>query len=429
MPLEVSSMDSVKVKQELTALNKKFDSGEKFTAEDEDNRLNLLTREIEIEEKGEKPNEPPKEEVKEGSDKETLSDEQILEADDSTLDETLKAKKAELVKAKEEAIAKEEETLVNTPDEKLDDEAKEKKVELLKVREENTQKVFKEKVKTYATERRISEDEAKAELDSMKRIAEKYQADPEKMANALLNLQKSTTKAQEELKRLKEEKAKPEVIETTPSQWEEKISKGEVTYNDKKLSKEQVVRVYRMNNPDIAGEEVSDEVVVRMAARDFANISNANIKKSFEKQTVEIQNKAKDIRESILKEKETLGKFYDTVKETIDNIEDNFIVDKAFDVKNVVAYVKGTNYDSDVKEAYEKGLAEGKKQIKIIDKKLPIGKGSGSGTGSPKKDDLTSEQKKRMNEMYDGTTMTEEEKVASFRDYLDHEKKLKNGGK
>lgn len=359
-----------------------------------------------------------KEEGEEGSGEEEetgKTDEELLEADDESLSEEEKTKKQELVSAK---AAEEEKRILEAKDEDLSEEDKTRKADILKAREAKASEAREQEIKDYAAENKISVDEAKQDLESIGKIAEKYESDPKKLAKANLHLQRMANKAVEEVKALKENPPTPPVQNTVEG-WIEAINEGKMSKDGKPLTKDQVVDAYRAKHPKITEDE-DDDTVVKMAAKDIIG----HIEKARTAAKSEATKKANEVRASIVDNlSEEDKKFAAEIKEVVDASDDNYLLHEKFDEKEVINHVKGRHYDEDVKAAEDRGFKKGQEQAKILGlKKTP------SGDGKPKKGStktkITDAEKERAFEMFDGQEMTDEAKIAAYLEVKKHEESL-----
>ena len=336
-----------------------------------------------------------------------LSDEDVLSADDSTLSEGDKARKVQLVEKK---TKDEEDALVNAKDEDLDDSGKSRKSEIVSARQAAAVKAQEEEIATYAKENNVSLEDAKAEVESIGKLHEKYKGDPKQLAKALLNSEKVYGKMSNEVKSLRESKAQAQqqAAEVTIDAVVKFIEDGKATINGKSVSKDQVVSAYRSENEALT-DTLDDEKVLQLAARDYKQA----IDKAMEQGKVKAGEDAKAKRASVI---ESLGeadkKFAPEVKTLVEALSDTHILDERFDVQTYVTYAKGRAYDGIAKtfETEKKAYGEKEYQRGLSEAKILGTKGNNGGS-PPRKNEstgLTDTEKGRAEEMFDNPQITKE---------------------
>jgi hypothetical protein len=350
-----------------------------------------------------------------------LSDEEILSLPEEGLSEAQKTHKAELIAANKK---KEEEELLQAKDEDLDDSGKAKKAEIVKAREAEKEKAVQAEVESYAKENNISVEEAKVDLESIAKIQEKYKGDPKQLAKANLNIQRLYTKTESELSKLKEGKqeAAHTIQEITVDMAERHLQSGKVTIDGKEVSAEKIIELYRELNPDIT-ETLSDDKVLKLAAKEYAEKVNSGLKEQREQISVEAKKK-RDSLPGSLSEADKI--FWPEIKPIIDRLSDAVIVDERFNLETYVRYAKGAKFDelrskfeAEKKEFGDKEYKRGLEEAKILGVKRPP-------DGKPpvkKITSLTDEQKIRAEEMFDSPGITKDKAHQLYREYLEETEK------
>jgi hypothetical protein len=344
-----------------------------------------------------------------------LSDEDVLSADDSTLSDGDKARKTQLVEKK---TKDEEDALVNAKDDDLDDAGKSRKTEIVTARQAAAVKAQEEEVAAYAKENNISIEDAKAEVESVNKLHEKYKGDPKQLAKALLNSEKVYGKMSNEVKALRESKAQAQqqAAEVTIEAVAKFIEDGKATMNGKALSKDQVIAAYRSENEALT-DTLDDDKVLQLAARDY----KLAIDKAMEQGKIKAGEDAKAKRVSVI---ESLGeadkKFAAEVKTLIEGLPDEHVLDERFDVKTYVTYAKGRAYDDISKqvEAEKKAFGEKEYQRGLSEAKILGTKGNSGGNppAKPKTTGLTDDEKRRAEEMFDNPQITKEKAYELYAD-------------
>ena len=361
---------------------------------------------------------------KEGAPKEetVLTDEEILSTEDDKLSDVQKTKKAELTKVIEDGkvkIKEEEERLISAKDEDLNEEDKTKKAEIVKAREESKTKDTEAEIKAYATEHKVTEDEARTDLESIAKIQEKYKDDPKQLAKANLHLQRLYSKTEAEAKAQQE--AAP-VQEVTIEAVEKYLSDGKLVVNGQRKTKEDTIDAYRAAYPDLT-EDLEDEKVFKLAAKEWKQHVDRETAKAKTQVSIKAQEKRSSMYDSI---PEADKRFIPDVKPIIEKLSDAQIAHDKFDINTYVLYVKGHNYDADVKKSTDEMKAFGAKEYKrglqeakiLGTKSAPTGKPPVKGTIP-----FTEAQKKEAEAMYDSPGITKEKAYELYADYMKGEKK------
>ena len=367
-----------------------------------------------VEDEGKPKEDAPKEET-------VLSDEELLSTEDEGLSDVQKTKKVELVKGIDEEkvkIKQEEDDLIAKEDADLSDEDKTKKADIVTARADTTAKDTETEIKAYAEEHKVTEDEARADLESIAKIQEKYKDDPKQLAKANLHLQRLYSKTEEDAKTQRNATPPQEV---TIDAVEKAMADGEIVIDGKKVSQETTIEAYRKAYPDLT-EELEDSKVLKLAAKDFKQAIDKRSVQANVQVSVKAQEKRSSMYDSISKADE---RFIPDAKSVIEKLSDAQVAHDTFDVNTYIQYVKGNVYDSDIKKIsdekkdfgakeYKRGLQE----AKILGtKRAPEGKAPVKGTTA-----LTDVQKKRAEEMYDNPDITKEKAYELYADYLKDEK-------
>jgi len=368
--------------------------------------------EEEEEEKQEQEEGKKKEEEEEGEEEDKpKSDDELIKAPDEELNDEEKTKKKELLETRK---VEEEKRLLDAKEEDLSDEDKSKRTELIKEREEAEKKALDEKVKAYAEEHEVSEDEARQDLETIsKTYKETFKENPEALAKSYLHLQRLQARTENQLKKVQQ--AMQTAQELTPDRViSDIIDKGQIKVKGKSASREDIIESYREQNPDIT-ENASDDAVLKMAAREIKTA----LDKQGESRRADLSKQAKEKRTSLIGNlSEGDKQFLPEIKSMINNLSDAQIAADDFSLQPYINYAKGKKYDKAMKEAEERGFKRGQEEAKIIAEKSKKG---GPADGSPKpkqkgglKRDLTAREKDRALTMYENLDAPDEEKFKMY---------------
>ncbi len=323
---------------------------------------------------------------------------------------------------KEEVEKKEIESGKRTesPEEKTVREKKEadSKIEKDKVEVKDKEKVAADLIKeaeTYAAEAKIPIEDARKELESIYKVVEKYGNDPKKLSKAFLTQQRENTKAQEKITEL----SKPPEIKPSALPLEsliKHIEDGKLTVNGKAQPKEAVIEAFKEKHPKLTGT-ADEETVLGMVAKEIQAL--------FIKQDeLDLQNLSKTAgskREELLNNlPEEDKEFIPLLQPVLSRTPDFTVVEDEYRLDDLVSWARGKNSKQREKDAYERGLKKGTEGAKIVAIKPPEGEPPlDRDEGKEKISKLSDADKARAKEMYDGTTMTDDQKFLAYIEYME----------
>ncbi|GAG37524.1 unnamed protein product, partial [marine sediment metagenome] len=205
-------------------------------------------------------------------------------------------------------------------------------------------------VKAYAAENKISEEQAKEELESIDKIEEKYGKEPKKLAKATLHIQRLFTKTNEELKDLQARLSAPQL---TTDLVVESIKEGNFSFaNGKKATEAEVIAAYKEKYTDLT-EDMEDEKVLKMAAKEIKEAMENRQKASL----TALTGKAREKKDKLLSTlPESDKKFLPEIKPILEKTPDRQVMQGDFDLGDLILWAKGKGYDADVKKAEEDGF-------------------------------------------------------------------------
>ncbi len=355
-------------------------------------------------------------------------DVEILEADDDELNDDQKARKAELVKARELIEAQDnDDKLLEIDDKDLDEKQLARKQELAKAKggktDEEKKAELEAEIKEYATEHSMSEDDARKDLETIGKTVESYKGDSRKLAKSYLHAQRMAVKTKEELKALKNAPPPLQSKEATMKSLVDGIEAGKMPVNGKPAPKEDVIAAYRKMNPDIAGDEVSDDTIVRLVARDVSRDLADRRQENLSKLTGE----AKEKKAKLISElSEADKKYLPTMKAMLDSNTDAQIMSEDYSLDDYIFWAKGKDSVAREKEIEERGFKRGAEARKILGeiKKPAEGKARTKSSVKGGKDfGLSADQKKEAEELFEGNNVPLSRKYELFAEVVDDEKK------
>lgn len=331
-----------------------------------------------------------------------MTDEDLLNADESTLKEDQKTRRQGLLDKQKE----EEQKLVDTPDDKLDKDQLAQKQKIVKAREDEAAQQFENATKEYATQKKITVEEAKEELSKIKEIRDRYGNDPDKLAESNLYLQRMVSAKEQEIKKYKEVSQQREI---TPESLDKLVQNRQFIVNGRAYTKEDLIALARKSDTtkEIT-DGMDDEAVYRMVLRDISQGQNAKLKQSKESLSVTAEKKR---AQAISELANCDSKFFARAKELVEKVSDSYIASDIFSVDKIVEMVKGERYDQDIEEVRKQAYKEGQEQAKILETKPPVG---GARPAGKKVIRLSPEQKKRALEMFDIQGISDQEKFKMY---------------
>lgn len=270
---------------------------------------------------------------------------------------------------------------------KIADELRGKAIEELALKESLTLK---------EAEEQIAKDEA---------TINKYKKDPVEMAKALRHTQREMDKAKAELEATRKAAGKPPAP----------VLNNVRDYVNSQLEpiKTDLIKGYKKEYPELV-EGQTDDFVYGLIKKDAMERTT----KILEENESKIVSAAKEKRAELIMALSDQDKsFLPDIKAALDRTSSRQLLDKSFDVNELIYWAKGRQVDRLIKEAEERGFKRGQEGSKILGEKLPGGKNIQTGGGTKKTAEarLTDTQKERARNMFDGATgMSEEDMFQAY---------------
>jgi len=320
--------------------------------------------------------------------------------------EAIESKEIELGKRKETPEEK-------TAREKREADTKEKKDKDDADSKEEKDAEFNKEAESFATEAKISVEDAKKELESMNKVSDKYGNDPKKLSKAYLSQQRENVKAQERITEL-QKPPKVSAFELPLDSLIKHMEDGKLTVNGNAQAKETIVEAFKEKHPKLT-EKADDDTVLAMAAKE---IQAAFIKQE-EKDLQDISVNASSRREELIKNlPEEDKEFESLITPVLQKTPDVLVMGEDYNLDELVSWARGKNSKQRETDAYERGLKKGKEGAKIIALKPEEGEAPPETNDTKEKiSNLSEPDKVRAKEMYDGTNMTEEAKFLAYIEY------------
>ncbi|MBD3352828.1 MAG: hypothetical protein GF364_15180 [Candidatus Lokiarchaeota archaeon] len=257
----------------------------------------------------------------------------------------------------------------------------------------------------YAQENNMSEEEAREVIEGEFAIADKYNNDIYKLARAHRSQQSGYSKLELQNKLLQER------LE------ENFLNPQKVVLNGKEYTPDEAQKVlteaYREAHPEKT-EDLEDDEVWKLARSEV----NAQQEKVRSQRIREIAEKASKKRVEIISDivSSDNNKYLADIKPLLQEIPDTQLVSSAFDIKDILTYVKGKHYERDIKGAEERGYKRGLEEAKILGAKKPVGteKPVLKKASTP----LSEQDMQRAHEMFGEMGLTKEQIIQFYKDYL-----------
>jgi len=331
-------------------------------------------------------------------------------------------------KPEEKEPEKEPEKTQEKPDEeKTDDEkqAEAKAEEEAKAAEDakkaEEEKASKEKAKgeliektakALSEEKGISLEEAKSTVESEYEYSEKYGHDSLKLARTAKSIQALYSKTEARIKDLESKRMPGNVIQIEDQSLivPGKDGRSVVWTFDK------IVEKFREGSPDIA-EIKTDQECYDLVLTNIKTMEANKNKEMREKVDVDSKIKRSDLISRITGEDK---RFLPEIEKFLDGVSPHEIVRDTFDIKDVIIYQKGLRYDADIKKTIEETTKRVTENAKILGERNtatpPARKAS-------TKKVLSDEDKRRAEDMYDGSGMTKDQMYESYAEQMEQDKK------
>lgn len=267
-------------------------------------------------------------------------------------------------------------------------------------------------VREYALKEGLTFKEAKEELEGIEGIVKKY-ARAEELAKAYRRTQSAYDRLKSEAEAQQRQGEIPKLINNPRGYVTEKVRQNQ----------DKLVELYRAEYPaksrDMDDEQIIEDLVDRYSTQ-------------YETQLKEFAIRAK--QDALTRREEFLAqiperdkRYLADIKATLYKIPDHTILSNSFDLNDLVYWVRGKYVDDEIREAQEKAKRN------VSEEKRILGQVPAAETATKpviknveKKSTLTEYQKSRAREMYDGTSMSEDEMYSEYEKILaDKDKKKK----
>lgn len=283
-----------------------------------------------------------------------------------------------------------------------DETAEDKEIELTE--EEQLEKLAFEMTQS---EKDLSIKDAREEVKRINKIKQDQDGDPFKLAKSNLHLQRLNARKDMEIKQAKEEAIFKPPFTPTVDGFTAFIASGQYKDNTgKTITKDALVNHARTTEPDLYGDIEDDDKVFKLFSKSVIKDIQVQYEEKKHQTLKFVQEKKEEIFNNIKENSSDIEKKYlNEIKDVMDRLLPDAILSNGFDGRVVKSMVIGDHIEdiisdlkSKEKEAYQRGLRDGRENKKIISNK-PV---SGSGNVGNKNNfyKLTQEEQKRAVAIY-----------------------------
>jgi len=286
--------------------------------------------------------------------------------------------------SEEESEPKEDEEK-ETKEEKSEEEKEEEKSE-----DETEEKPEDDVIRDIAVSESLTIEEAKDRHEGRKGILEKYKNDPSEMAKALQSTQSAYDKAKAENEELK---TRPDVdnVQQAAANSAVEIS----AYVSK--NKDALIAKYQEKFPR-KSEGMEEDAILE----DVTEMVRVKYENHLENQQAEIKSQASKLRDSLITDLgEDNKEFIPEIKSILNSTADVQLVSKAFDIKDIIKFVRGEKYTPEyIKQIEEAAFKRGQEEPKILGEKTVKASGKTVTKKKQVSSKLSERQKDRAQEMF-----------------------------
>lgn len=287
-------------------------------------------------------------------------------------------------------------------EEKVEEPAAEKQPESEKKAEEiKTLSVEDKAIQDWGIKHNLNPEEAKDDYEKTKSIVGKYKS-PEEMARALRLTQSERDKLKNETPKQEQPVIRPAVLKDPRTEINQYVAQNA----------DKLIAEYKRNFPSKSEILTEEAILEEVADKVYSSYQNWA---TSQQETVR-RNAAVKRDEALNSLKEEDRAFIAQIKPVLIEMSDEQVLANDFNIGELVAWAKGKNIQKLIAEAEERGYKRAKAEGSKILGQIPQ---SNTGTKSTTKKpsgtvSLSSYDKTRALEMYEGTTMTDEEKLQAF---------------
>jgi len=257
----------------------------------------------------------------------------------------------------------------------------------------------------------MTEAEAKEDIAKTTTIIEQFKNDPKEMARALRSKDREYDKLKNETeKRLKE--TKPLFVALNEDEFRKE------SYKAMKKDEDKYLVPWKERYPSKSEFLSDDAILEEILDRDWMTYSQTYAPK----QEAELREKADSKRKEVLSliPKED-SRFLPDIQEMLKNIPVNDVLSEHFSEKALLFLAKGKNFDTEIKEAEERGFKRGKEGTSILGVKEG-GSQRPSNSSKSQGSSLNKQQKERAVQMF-GNNTDEDNCYRLFRETFEEELK------
>lgn len=280
--------------------------------------------------------------------------------------------------------------------------------------EEKVEKSEDEVIQDWAVKNNLTYAEAKEDLEATKGVIAKYKTS-EEIAKALRKTQSAYDKLRTESAKEKEAQEEFKISENPQLEVDNYFEHG--TLPNGRSVKEAAVETYRRQFPNKSAD-MTDEAIIEeqkyQATQRFMAWQGEKVK--------EMKSLAGRKREDLLSTlAEADRRFVPDVKVILDGTDDRTILNKNFNLKDIVYWAKGQRFEDEIKKAEERGYKRALENPKIVGQKVTQSAVSKPKSASVPSVNLTADEKYRARQMFD--MMSEQEAYEAYAEVAKKRKK------
>lgn len=257
-------------------------------------------------------------------------------------------------------------------------------------------------IKKVSEEDKISLEQAAEEVAKNEAVIKKYFDDPIKLAAALRKAQSDSDKARAEVEKIKQQAQTPKLNDFASVR----------SHVDKTISqqRDKLVELYRAEYPGLSAN-LDDDAVVDLMRKEATEKMMVRVEENRLNQSRAANDKRQKVLNSLSQEDK---EFLSDAKRIVDDTPDDFVLRNDYDVEDVLRYIRGdkARIQKIEKDAFERGLKQGREEPKIIAEKVPV-KSDGNKKAVETKtvwaNRLTADQRTSAENKFDGQQMSKEE--------------------
>jgi hypothetical protein len=272
-------------------------------------------------------------------------------------------------------------------------------------------KTLEEQIKSYSEKKNVSMEEAKEEIESRQAIAKKYGDNNLELAGAYKAMQVELTK--ERAERIKAEKsfevnALHMRVDPRQIEPEKLLQKKDGSF----YTREEILDMVRAKHPKKT-EEMSDDAIYELAQDEYALVLESKRRTKLAEMEGEAKGRRAELIANIPKEGEP---YKEEIQKQLNEFPNGRVLDKDFNLQDLIYWAKGKDTDRLVKEADARGYRRGVENRRIAGMSQKAKPGSHTNKQPDATNDfgLDAEEKKTAEQRFSGDDISLERKYQLY---------------